>query len=43
MLTRAVGPREDDFGERLHPSGWMIECVKLPPASWVQEVVRGSG
>ena len=26
-----------------HPSGWMIECVSLPPASWLNEVVRGSG
>jgi len=26
-----------------HPSGWTIECVNLPPASWLNEVVRGSG
>ena len=24
-----------------HPSGWAIECVNLPPASWLNEVVRG--
>jgi hypothetical protein len=26
-----------------HPSGWTIECVNLPPASWLNDVVRGSG
>jgi len=26
-----------------HPSGWMIECTSLPPASWLNDVVRGSG
>jgi hypothetical protein len=26
-----------------HPSGWTIECVNLPPASWLNEVVRGCG
>ncbi|MEJ0008298.1 MAG: hypothetical protein WDM77_18530 [Steroidobacteraceae bacterium] len=26
-----------------HPSGWMIECASLPPASWLNGVVRGCG
>ena len=25
----------------LHPSGWVLECDGLPPASWVAAVVMG--
>jgi hypothetical protein len=25
----------------LHPSGWMLECDGLPPASWVAAVLTG--
>ena len=25
----------------LHPSGWVLECDGLPPASWVTAVVTG--
>ena len=24
-----------------HPSGWMIECASLPPASWLNQLVTG--
>ena len=24
-----------------HPSGWMIECMDLPPASWMAALVQG--
>jgi hypothetical protein len=26
-----------------HPSGWTIECASLPPASWLNQVLLGSG
>ena len=39
MLSAAVMP----MGCRIrHPSGWSIECVSLPPASWLNEVVMGA-
>jgi hypothetical protein len=25
----------------LHPSGWMLECDGLPPASWIAAVLTG--
>jgi hypothetical protein len=24
-----------------HPSGWMIECMDLPQASWMAALVQG--
>lgn len=39
MVSAATMP----MGCRIrHPSGWTIECVTLPPASWLNEVVLGS-
>lgn len=42
VVPAAVVPSDSSIRCRvLHPSGWVLECDGLPPASWVAAVVTG--
>jgi hypothetical protein len=43
VVSAAPGPGRTAVACRLvHPSGWVLECDGLPPASWVTAVLGGS-
>jgi hypothetical protein len=44
VVPTAPRPGSAAMGCRLvHPSGWVLECDGLPPASWVTAVLAGGG